>query len=159
MRRFQMVMLFALMLSVNEIAGEQLDPGKELLEFARGYAAAWSSQDPAKLAAFYSPGGSLKVNDGVAAIGRDAIEAKARGFMTAFPDMVVELVEVTFDENQVTFHWHWTGTNTGPDGTGNPVDLYGYEEWTIGDNGLISQSLGHYDEQEYQRQLQAPGLE
>ena len=31
--------------------------------------------------------------------------------------------------------------------------MTGYEEWTFGSDGLISQSLGHYDEAEYQRQL------
>lgn len=30
----------------------------------------------------------------------------------------------------------------------------GYEEWTFGSDGLIARSLGHYDEAEYQRQLQ-----
>jgi hypothetical protein len=31
----------------------------------------------------------------------------------------------------------------------------GYEQWTLDDDGLILQSLGHYDEAEYQRQLSA----
>ena len=48
-----------------------------------------------------------------------------------------------------------TGTNIGPGGTGSAGDLRGYEEWTIGDDGLIVESLGHYDEGEYQRQLNA----
>ena len=30
----------------------------------------------------------------------------------------------------------------------------GYEEWTFGVDGLISESKGHYDEAEYARQLQ-----
>ena len=69
--------------------------------------------------------------------------------------MVVRLVELRPEGSRVVFHWHWTGTNTGPDGTGNAVDLRGYEEWTLGDDGLIVESLGHYDEAEYQRQLNA----
>jgi len=31
----------------------------------------------------------------------------------------------------------------------------GYEEWTIGADGLIAKSLGHFDEAEYKRQLTA----
>ncbi len=31
--------------------------------------------------------------------------------------------------------------------------MTGYEEWTFGADGLISQSLGHFDEVDYQRQL------
>lgn len=45
------------------------------------------------------------------------------------------------------------GTNTGPGGTGQRVEISGYEQWTIGDEGLIEASLGHFDQAEYDRQL------
>ena len=125
----------------------------EVTEFATQYAAAWSSQDPVVFAAFYADNGSLTVNDGEPSVGRDAVEQTARDYMTAFPDMVVRQVEVRQKGDHVIFHWHWTGTNTGPDGTGNAVDLKGYEEWTIDSDGLILKSLGHFNEAEYQRQL------
>ena len=127
----------------------------ELTEFAKRYAIAWSSQDPVAFGMFYAENGSLMVNDGEPSVGRDAVVDTARAFMTAFPDMVVRLVELRPEGGRVEFHWHWTGTNTGPDGTGNAVDLRGFEEWTFGDDGLIVESLGHYDEAEYQRQLNA----
>ena len=62
-----------------------------LEDFATRYTAAWCSQDPASVAAFFAEDGSLQVNDGEPAVGRDAITEVARGFMTAFPDMVVEM--------------------------------------------------------------------
>lgn len=127
----------------------------ESTEFAHRYATAWSSQDPVAFASFYAENGSLKINDGEPSVGRDAVEQTAREFMAAFPDMVVRLVEVRQEGDHVVFHWHWTGTNTGPDGTGNAVDLTGYEEWTIDSDGLILESLGHLDDAEYQRQLNA----
>ena len=127
----------------------------ELNDFATRYAAAWSSQEPAALAAFYSEDGSITVNDGAPAVGRAAIEEKARGFMSAFPDMVVRLVELRRDGDRVEFHWRWTGTNTGPGGTGAAVDLRGYESWSFGEDGLIKESLGHYDAAEYERQVSA----
>jgi pimeloyl-ACP methyl ester carboxylesterase len=34
------------------------------------------------------------------------------------------------------------------------VRISGFEEWTIGDDGLIAASLGHYDQAEYDRQLE-----
>ena len=40
----------------------------------------------------------------------------------------------------------WSEPNTGPGGTGKRVRIRGYEEWTIGDDGVIAASLGHYDE-------------
>jgi hypothetical protein len=73
--------------------------------------------------------------------------------MSAFPDMVVSLVEVERQGERVIFRWHWTGTNIGPGGTGNAVDLTGYELWTLDAGGRIKESLGHLDEAEYQRQL------
>jgi predicted ester cyclase len=84
---------------------------------------------------------------------RTAITATARAYMTAFPDMVVRLDSLSRDGDQATFHWTWTGTNTGPGGTGKRVQLSGYERWTIGVDGLIAESRGHFDEAEYQHQM------
>ena len=75
--------------------------------------------------------------------------------MTAFPDMVVRLVELREAGERIEFHWHWTGTNTGPGGTGAAVDLTGFESWILDDDGLILESLGHLDAAEYERQLNA----
>jgi hypothetical protein len=55
-------------------------------------------------------------------------------------------VSVLQPGGRVIFYWHRTGTNSGPEGTGNAVDLNGYEECAIDNNGLILESLGHYHE-------------
>ncbi|HEX5387114.1 MAG TPA: nuclear transport factor 2 family protein [Gemmatimonadales bacterium] len=125
----------------------------ELADFVTRYAAAWSSGDPAELASFYAESGSLTVNGGAPSIGRNAIAATARDFMTAFPDMVVTLDWLSEERGHPIFHWIWTGTNTGPGGTGRAVRLSGHEEWTLGPDGLIMESKGHFDEAEYERQL------
>lgn len=132
-----------------------MDQG-HLTRIGTEYAAAWSSQNPDRLAAFYSEKGSLQVNNGPPSVGRAAIRTTAQGFMTGFPDMLVHMDSVVQTKTGAVFHWTWTGTNTGPGGTGRPVRITGYEEWTFGADGLISQSLGHYDEAEYQRQMSAP---
>ena len=75
--------------------------------------------------------------------------------MTAFPDMVVRTDEVSQDGSRAVFRWIWTGTNSGPGGTGRSVRIKGYEEWTFSADGLIVHSEGHYDEAEYQRQLKS----
>ena len=129
----------------------------ELIDFATRYAAAWSSQQPTSLAACYGESGSLSVNAGAPAVGRTAIAAKAQDFMSAFPDMVVKLDQVHGTGNQAIFRWIWTGTNTGPGGTGKAVRIAGFEEWSFGADGLIAQSQGHYDEADYQRQVQSDG--
>ena len=125
----------------------------QLKEFATRYAAAWSSQSPDSLVAFYTEDGSLTVNNGTPSVGRAAVRATVASFMTGFPDMKVVLDSVVRSGATVRFHWTWTGTNTGPDGNGRAVNISGYEEWTLSPDGLIRQSLGHYDEAEYARQM------
>jgi hypothetical protein len=131
---------------------EPMDAAK-LLEFATGYTAAWCSQDPANVASYFEETGSLTINDGTPSVGRAAITTAARGFMTAFPDLVVEMDSVSLHEGHARYFWTLTGTNTGPGGTGKAVRISGHEEWTLGADGLIGQSLGHFDAAEYQRQL------
>ena len=126
---------------------------QSIRRFAQAYAAAWCSQNAVSVAEFYELDGSLKVNEDPPAIGRAAITAVARGFMTAFPDMKVSLDNVTLDGSGAVFHWTLTGTNYGPGGTGRAVRISGFEEWQIGANGLIGTSNGHFDAVEYQRQL------
>ena len=149
-----MMLLTLVCLSACQSKQEPMDIA-ELAEFATRYAEAWSGQDPKAFASFYAETGSLTINDGVPSVGRDAVEQTAREYMSAFPDMLVRMVELSRDGERVNFYWHWTGTNTGPGGTGATVDLKGYEQWTLDEDGLILESLGHLDEAEYQRQLTA----
>ena len=131
----------------------------QLREFATKYTAAWCSQNAASVAAFFAEGGSLRINAGNPSVGRAAITAAAQDFMTAFPDMVVTMDGVSFDGEHAVYRWTLTGTNTAPGGTGKAVRISGYEAWTIGADGLIAASKGHFDEADYQRQLNAAGHE
>jgi steroid delta-isomerase-like uncharacterized protein len=121
---------------------------------AARYTAAWCSQKAASVAAFYSPDGSLRVNAGSPAVGRDAIEEVAQGFMTAFPDLNVSMNDIVVEDERVVYHWTLIGTNTGPGGTGKRVRISGFERWQIGLDGLIAESQGQFDAAEYARQLE-----
>jgi SnoaL-like polyketide cyclase len=125
-----------------------------LREFALRYAAAWCSQSPSRVAEFFSPNGSLTINDGVPALGRSAITEAAQSFMSAFPEMRVLMDNLIIQPNKTEFHWTLIGTNTGPGGTGNHVRISGFEEWRMDADGLIANSQGHFDSAEYNRQLQ-----
>ncbi len=131
----------------------------DLEDFAARYTAAWCSGDPARVAAFFSEKGSLTINDGTPSVGRPAITEAARGFMTAFPDMVVTMDGTEYAGDRVLYRWSLTGTNTGPGGTGRTVRISGHEAWLFGPDGLISDSRGHFDEADYRRQISgdAPG--
>ena len=131
----------------------KIDDNK-LKEFATKYTAAWCSQDAASVASFFAENGSLKINNSDPSVGREAITKDAQGFMTAFPDMIVKMDSLNIKAENVIYHWTLTGTNTGPGGTGKSVRINGYEEWTIDEEGLIAESKGHFDEAEYQHQLE-----
>ena len=122
-------------------------------KLAKEYTAAWCSQDPARVAAFYAPNGSIAINGGAPSVGRAAITEMARGFMTAFPDMVVTQDDLFPQGGSYIYRWTLTGTNTGPGGGGKRVRISGQEKWRIDDAGLIETSLGSFDAAEYERQL------
>ena len=131
---------------------DQHDP-EPLRAFAERYTAAWCSMDPASVAGHYAPQGTLAINGGAPAVGRDAITAVAASFYEALPDMQVFLDDLVVNGDRIEYHWTFTGTNTGPGGTGKAVRVKGYESWTIDGDGLIAASLGIYDADEYARQL------
>jgi nuclear transport factor 2 (NTF2) superfamily protein len=126
-------------------------------DLARDCTDAWCSHDPARVAAHYVPGGMIAINGGE----RTEITEAARSFMDAFPDIQVYVDDVVFKDEIVELHWTFTGTNTGPGGTGKSVRISGFEEWTIGDDGLVAESKGTYDQNEYDRQVEhgAPAAE
>ena len=122
--------------------------------FAGGYAQAWCSQRPNFVSSFFAEDGELTVNNGKPAKGTKAIINVAKGFMEAFPDMIVSLDSLTTKSDKTRFYWTLAGTNNGTNGTGNKVKISGFEEWTINDKGLIQKSNGYFDEKEYMRQLE-----
>jgi predicted ester cyclase len=128
--------------------------GDDLRDFVRRYTAAWCSQNPASVAAFYSPNGLLSVNDGAPAVGRRAITEVAQGFMTTFPDLQVIMDDLVIRGGRAEYHWTLVGTNTGPGGTGQRVRIGGFEVWEIGADGLIAESRGSFDSAAYQRQME-----
>jgi uncharacterized protein (TIGR02246 family) len=125
----------------------------KITTFAKRYAEAWCSQDPKKVAAFFSENGSISINNGPRAVGRAAIAKEAQAFMTTFPDMIVTFDKLEPRGDVTAFHWTLVGTNTGPGGTGNKVRIGGYELWKIDNDGLIGESKGHFNADDYERQL------
>ena len=119
-------------------------------DFARSYTEAWCSHDPARVADHYGPGGTIAINGGEPT----EITEVARSFISEFPDIQVFMDDVVFNDETVEYHWTFTGTNTGPGGTGNRVRISGFEEWTFGDDVLVVKSQGRYDQDDYDRQIE-----
>ena len=120
---------------------------EQIEDLARGYTEAWCSHDPAPVAAYYAPGGTIAVNGGEPA----GIEDVAAAFITAFPDIEVLMDELVIrDDGVVEYRWTFTGTSVD---TGRWVRTPGFEEWSIDSDGSIAESRGHFDHAEYDRQL------
>ena len=125
----------------------------QLADFAHRYTNAWCGGEPERVADHYSTSGSLTINYGEPSVGRAAITEAVASFMSAFPDLQVLMDDLRVSDSGIEYHWTLIGTNSGPGGTGKAVRISGFEEWTIGADGLIAKSLGHYDQAEYDRQL------
>ena len=76
-----------------------------------------------------------------------------QGFHDAFPDAVLTMDAVRGAGDRAVYLWTYEGTNLGPGGTGNRVRFSGWEAWIFTDDGLVGESLGNFDEDEYNRQL------
>lgn len=130
------------------------DPLERLRDFATRYTAAWCSRDPDRVAAFFAPDGTLAINGDAPFVGRAAVAGSARSFMTAFPDLRVRFDDLLEQDGRVIYRWTLEGTNTGPGGTGRRVRISGFESWRLGEDGLVAESLGHFDAAEYRRQVE-----
>ena len=128
-------------------------PSKALCDLAVRCSAEWSPGDPEGMASCYEETGQQSINDGPPAIGRKALAEVAASFMEAFPDLQVSLDHLLVAGGAAFFVWTLTGTNTGPGGTGRAVRVSGIEVWEMGELGLIRQSRGYYDAEEYNRQI------
>jgi predicted ester cyclase len=118
----------------------------QLAKFGERYAEAWSSRDPKEVVSFYATGASIRLNDGVPA----PVAEVARSFMCDFPDMIVTFDKLESRGDRIAFHWTLTGTYVA---NGNRVRISGYELWKIDNDGLIAESKGHFDADDYARQL------
>jgi predicted ester cyclase len=119
---------------------------KQIEKLALSYTEAWCSHDAGRVADHYAPGAVIAINGGEPA----PITEVAHSFVAAFPDIEVSMDELVFKDDSVEYHWTFTGTSAD---TGKHVRIAGFEEWAIGADGLIVESLGHYDQAEYDRQL------
>jgi uncharacterized protein (TIGR02246 family) len=125
----------------------------EVEELGRKYTEAWCSHDPDQVAAFYAPDGRIVINDGDPSVGRAEVAEMVKGFFDGFPDLIVRMDSIRSSGTYCVFLWTLEGTNSGTDGTGNRVEISGWEYWRLNDVGEVAVSLGHFDEVEYERQL------
>jgi hypothetical protein len=120
---------------------------------AIAYAAAWCSHVPEDVASFFAAKGQIIINDGDPSVGTSGITSLAQGFIGAFPDIIVHMDDFRSSGTHAIFNWTLEGHNTGPEGTGNYVKVRGWEYWRYDIDGLIAESLGHFDNADFERQI------
>ena len=122
-------------------------------EMAESYTKAWCSHDPNAVASFYAEDGKIVINEGEPSNGRAEVVQMAQAFYDEFPDLIVKLDDVRTSGTYTIFLWTLEGTHSGPGGTGNRVEVSGWEYWRLTDEGLVAESAGHFDAEDYQRQV------
>ena len=122
-------------------------------KMGRRYTKAWCSHVAESVASFYAENGRIVINGGDPSEGREAIAKMARAFFSAFPDLIVKMDLIRTSGAHTVYLWTLEGTNTGPDGTGNRVEVSGWECWRMTEDGLVAESAGHFDAADYARQL------
>jgi steroid delta-isomerase-like uncharacterized protein len=80
--------------------------------FARGVAA-WNAHDADRLAAEYAAGAVVRDNGDPEVHGREGAKARAQMFMTAFPDLRIEVFRHEIVGNTICEEWRATGTHEG----------------------------------------------
>ncbi|WP_171129764.1 MULTISPECIES: ester cyclase [unclassified Ruegeria] len=122
----------------------------QLNNLARDYAIAWSSGDPDAVAAFFAEDGQIIINRGDVLKGRAAIVEMASGFYAEFPDLEVRCDMMRWAGNHAIFVWTLEGHHAQ---TGNHVVTRGWEEWDLTEDGKVQSSLGWFDAEDHQRQI------
>ena len=74
----------------------------------------------------------------------------AAGFHADVPDLVLQNDGIRSAGNHVVFLWTFTGHHAK---TGSPVKVSGWEEWELDDSLKVKASLGWFDAEQYQRQV------
>ncbi len=69
------------------------------------------------------------------------------------PDIIVHMDDILSSGTHGVYRWTLEGHNTGPEGTGSYVKISGWEYWRYTEDGLMAESFGHFDAEDYERQL------
>jgi uncharacterized protein (TIGR02246 family) len=124
-------------------------------EIAAAYTAAWNSGKPDAVADFFTPDGTIVINNGQPWRGRAGVAAMAAGFFADIPDLCLVCDGVRTAGSHVAYLWTFTGTHLA---SGNPVRVTGWEEWDIDPQGAIVRSCGWFDADDYSQQTTAAAV-
>jgi uncharacterized protein (TIGR02246 family) len=117
-----------------------------------GHTEAWNAHSAEAVASFHAEDSRIVINDGKPWEGRAGVAEMARGFLADVPDLVLRCDGVRTAGHHVVYLWTFEGHAAG---TGARLTVAGWEEWTFRPDGKLSSSLGWFDAEDYQRQVDA----
>jgi uncharacterized protein (TIGR02246 family) len=123
----------------------------DLAKLADGYTAAWNTGSADAVAGFYAEDGQITINRGDPWLGRTGVRDMAAGFFADVPDLALSCDGIRAAGTHVVYLWTFTGHDAG---TNNPLEIHGWEEWTLDVDGKVQSSLGWYDAEDYARQVE-----
>lgn len=125
-------------------------PTHHFQDFARSYTAAWNAHNPALVASHYAADGRIIINNGEPYVGVSGLSEMADGFITTFPDIRLTMDSLEDRDGKLVYQWTFTGTHFE---TGHKVRITGSETWTLSGDGLIADSTGQFDGEDYALQV------
>lgn len=126
-----------------------MDPAA-IADMAARYTPAWNSGSAEAVAGFYAEDGEIVINRGEPWSGRARVRDMAAGFYADVPDLRLTCDDVRVSGSHVIFVWSFTGHDAG---TGNPLNIRGWEEWELGEDLKVAASRGWFDAEDYARQV------
>ncbi len=132
--------------------------GEKAEAVVRRYFQAIDAHKVDEAAAMWAPDGREHVRGQGLFIGPDGMREFIGGLIEAVPDMRMQIVETTTQDERCVAHWRLTGTFAGPGGlsgvapTGDRLELEGLDMLTVRD-GLIQSNDAFTDTMELTRQI------
>lgn len=90
------------------------------------------------------------MNGGEPMTTRAEIAEMAAGFMNDFPDLVLNCDTVLVADHHMIYAWTFEGHHRE---SGSLVKFSGWEEWDLDEDFKVTKSLGWYDVDDYNRQV------
>lgn len=126
-----------------------IDPAA-VTKMAHDYTAAWNSGSAQAVASFYAEDGSIVINKGDPWLNRSGVADMAAGFFADVPDLSLTCDSIRVSGTHAVYVWTFTGHDAG---TGNPLNIEGWEEWELGPDLKVKSSKGWFDADAYGRQV------
>jgi glyoxylase-like metal-dependent hydrolase (beta-lactamase superfamily II)/predicted ester cyclase len=145
--------------NVRQAASRRKRPGgSEAEEVTRRYFDAIGAHDVDSAAAMWAPDGREDVRGQGLFIGPEGLREFIGNLIEAIPDLRVEIVSTTTEDDRCALHWRFSGTFAGPRSfngiapTGHRMELEGVDVLTVRD-GLIQSNDAFTDTMSVPRQI------